>query len=816
MLTWPCIVVIIQSSIYLDLHQNFDQWRAKVNYNWFGRLYRGHHSQSLGACVAAYGASQHTSPIMFRINLDRALNWLVHKESRGSIGTAPCGGYGVLVIRIPLFRIVGETALGIGTQSREQRSYFLLAMIEEEEIVQREAVNPRNLVNFQRSAPCSGKSEGSIVQSARRPNLAVLDAGSSRSTSYWLNGVKRIFGLVSPMQEGSTARVGQGLTNCDEDMGLNSLFRRDISFETQEAPMQAILKRNVDEIRRESRWQFDELNNRLTELLLPPPGDFPDPLLSDVSFNSGASSRNGHSSRQHSNDILKDQIPKVPDIADLYANQAQPEDPITVAAGHNAQYSNTRRPPNHNPTQNSASVTASFGHGAPGPSSSTRRKGKSVQRPQSTSSRLHHTSHPQSDPSRATNSSRAETPSVHESSPRPDSPPPRGSEATSRAATPVSPLSRESSPRPASAQSRASLSPDERIRTPSPPPQNRPPPARAQEPGAGKKSRPMAVNIKNALVRQVIEEQWVANMDQNQRLPEPSQVDVARFARVWRNTPPNIVERVLQPIPEQLRPTVFRFCRKRRHEEGVADPCAMWDLAMARRLVDKHLLPKVNTVVVEVENWTAKEKKSIERDSLVTAVLRRVHTLHRGTDMQEDDIQNRRTTQKPISARDRLYRKRCKIAKDDPNFTHMLEMLEMIGPGGMSSDEDDGKEGSVRRIIHEHPWRDRGVTLALRALDARNAAQGERLTRKGNRGNKAFVRLVPPRARTSGRVVHTLEGFVATVPRQLPKNFYGMNKLKTWRDNIPEEDRAQFNLGDFLRVKPRNEECVVVPLLAEP
>ncbi|KIY62521.1 hypothetical protein CYLTODRAFT_458913 [Cylindrobasidium torrendii FP15055 ss-10] len=642
----------------------------------------------------------------------------------------------------------------------------------------------------------------------QRPNLRLLAEDPDPEWPIW-RGAKRIFGFVSSAAgRSATFRFFR-----DGGIGADRMNPHDAN-----AIHIRKLQDDVNALRQESWWQFAELSNRLTDLL----------KLSTASARQAPSG----TGRQPAGPLQQEaavplrygshlkglrQHPSIPPSA----AQATAND-ISVAMGlpsptpRNSRETARRR--------SSASASAS----ARSPQPIRRRYTRSPPAPMPPlfgSDGISPTRSPVGSPlptilsieSRAPSvKSRAPSvesfaPSLKDSPAEPEPPSPQfqASPAPHRSPTPAIPQETEPLPthqNPTSAQpQRASASG----------------PAIPKNAKAGKQPRSPVVNIKNHLIRRVVDEKWVVNRDAVTRsLRTPSQVDVQAYMASWQNIPRQVLNTVLPPIPDHLKPDDIRFNRARHREEGKTDPCAIWDLAMTTKLVDVYLLPRLHDSIVEVEDWTSKEKQSQERDNLIKSLLRRVYSLHETCDKGEDDIQARNKAQRVVSGRDRLYNKRSDIAEADPKFKHMLAMLRHIGQEGMSSDEEDSNhEGSNRRIVHEHPWRHPNVTLALRALDNRNEALGGRLVKKSNRGNKPFIRIVPPpgKGRPSNRIKDDLIAFAAAVPRRLPGNFYNLRRLRIWIDSFSDEDKEMMtSLTDFLDAQKDNVACLAVPSLVNP
>lgn len=153
----------------------------------------------------------------------------------------------------------------------------------------------------------------------------------------------------------------------------------------------------------------------------------------------------------------------------------------------------------------------------------------------------------------------------------------------------------------------------------------------------------------------------------------------------------------------------------------------------------------------------------------------------------------------------KLYKLRLRLLKTDltlqknPQHTKMVAALEMLGPDGMSDDEDDTSSGppgnhraqaNVRRIL-EPDWRSAAVTAWLRSLDAyehdRSLALAQVRSRRGP----------VPAVRLPGNQVHTRR----LIPRGLHPNAYRY----TWLERQPrgahqiyEMNSSAFNFEEVL------------------
>lgn len=155
------------------------------------------------------------------------------------------------------------------------------------------------------------------------------------------------------------------------------------------------------------------------------------------------------------------------------------------------------------------------------------------------------------------------------------------------------------------------------------------------------------------------------------------------------------------------------------------------------------------------------------------------------------------------------------------SLQHAVELLEALGPEGMSTDEEAPLEGQARIPdlprrrkratnvcwIHNHPWRSIEGTRMMRHIET-VATAAVNLTRNNNSGQPRLYRQVPQALIPSRR--ETGEALAKSIRKGLPTNYYDWDKLRAWR----ETREGSWTLEEWLLPKPERLDALVIPAVA--
>ena len=139
-----------------------------------------------------------------------------------------------------------------------------------------------------------------------------------------------------------------------------------------------------------------------------------------------------------------------------------------------------------------------------------------------------------------------------------------------------------------------------------------------------------------------------------------------------------------------------------------------------------------------------------------------------------------------------IYSRRQEIIdvnlQDNPNVWSKVKLIhEILGQGGMSSDETDGEyarhtDKKVRRVTL--PWRNPALVALYQSVDSYEDAHALHLTEQGNH---SLHRRFEARASTSSK---------RKPITQLPKNFYNQD----WLKSLTRAQRSSLRLKQMLEI----------------
>ncbi|KAI0055203.1 hypothetical protein BV25DRAFT_1815199 [Artomyces pyxidatus] len=149
-------------------------------------------------------------------------------------------------------------------------------------------------------------------------------------------------------------------------------------------------------------------------------------------------------------------------------------------------------------------------------------------------------------------------------------------------------------------------------------------------------------------------------------------------------------------------------------------------------------------------------KRVFEKQALAPDVLRRLQK-------QANRDERRRT----------LYQWRLNAAMTYAELRHHAEILIVLGPEAMSTDESDHENGLAQYRTRVKPWRAPAITVWLRVFDAFHRQARFRDVDRATEGSR-------PRLRVHGQTLST-----RSAKSGLPLNFYN----QTWLGRINPYDR---------------------------
>ncbi|KAI9060080.1 hypothetical protein FKP32DRAFT_1578784 [Trametes sanguinea] len=141
-------------------------------------------------------------------------------------------------------------------------------------------------------------------------------------------------------------------------------------------------------------------------------------------------------------------------------------------------------------------------------------------------------------------------------------------------------------------------------------------------------------------------------------------------------------------------------------------------------------------------------------------------------------------TQKARNSAERrrnLFSRRLKAARSHAPLEQHVEMLRILGPKGMSSDESAHENGVVQYRVLKKPWRADQVTVWLRTLDAIYRRDRFSPVNGATRGAVPHLRLTSNRVSTR-----------TPPPPGLPINAF----KPSWLSNLADFDREMLKISD--------------------